>query len=406
MVEFALVFPLFLLIVLSIIEAARYWTTANLLLMSVQRAASEAARYDSLGVDIRRLDAVDPPCPSNGSVDQSRYCKFVTDRDQVLSRATELPFAGFIAPGDSDAHIRFVRFKLSAIENPDLGIVLEPWVEDQSQVDAILVRPGESFISVDGSYTYTHPGYGVLKETDQMEALVKDFPLVVYARVEFNWLIPFLSGTFVDAQGFAWLERVYDGSIPELFGPPPTPEPPPTATTTPTVTATPTITRTATASATPTITLTPTVTLTPTETGTPTITPTPTETGTPTHTPTITQTPTNTLTPTITNTPTQTHTRTPTPTRTSTGTATNTPTITLTPTITQTPTITSTPTITGTPTKTGTPTQTATITNTPTITATPTETGTPTATRTPTNSPTSANTPTATATFEPLGNEE
>jgi hypothetical protein len=405
MVEFALVFPLFLVVVLSIIEAARYWTTKNLLLMSVQRAVSEAARYDSLSVDLRRLVVTGPPCSGN-KYDDERYCLFVTDRYRVIESATELPFSGFVAPSGSPALIKFVPFMLSPITNEGEGFTLEPWFENRRAVDALLVRPGESFTSDDGTYTYSHPGLGELKPQDRMEALVKDYPLVVYARVEFHWLIPFISATFIEAQGFAWLERVYDGSIPELFNPPPTPVPPPTATTTPTVTATPTITYTATASATPTITSTPTVTLTPTETGTPTITPTPTETGTPTHTPTITQTPTNTLTPTITNTPTQTHTRTPTPTTTSTGTATNTPTITLTPTITQTPTITSTPTITATPTETGTPTQTATITRTPTITATPTETGTPTVTRTPTNFPTSASTATPTATWPPDDQDE
>lgn len=93
-----------------------------------------------------------------------------------------------------------------------------------------------------------------------------------------------------------------------------------TPTLTPTETLTPTLTLTPTETLTPTITSTPTLTFTPTQTLTPTLTPIASNTPTPTNTLTIT--PTFTLTPTKTNTPTVTSTSSPTPTRTTAPTAT------------------------------------------------------------------------------------
>ena len=164
------------------------------------------------------------------------------------------------------------------------------------------------------------------------------------------------------------------------FVPTATPAPP---TNTPTITPmpsnTPTPTNTSTPTLTPTRTSTPTVTPTPTQTSTPTTSPTITQTPTRTSTPTVTQTPTQTSTPTPTQT--STPTLTPCPPISCTPTPTLTPTRTSTPTVTKTPlpTPTLTPTRTSTPTQTNTPTP-STI---PLATAMPTPTSTPTPTPQP-----------------------
>ncbi|MCO6429869.1 MAG: pilus assembly protein [Deltaproteobacteria bacterium] len=395
--EFVLVFPIFLMVIIGLIDIGHYWTKKMVVQFGVNEGMRRAVKLPAFRDDMSILD------PNTALPEELELISSFKDaRDAIIDAALELPTntlisvepsppAECIHNGINRCLKNFEKFYM-----PNVAGSPQP-PSDHILTSIIPVRPGESFTRLSDGTTYTYEDLKVDTSIPMYDRL-RDMPIIVYAEYQHNWFLPFLSTTTVPIRAIGYSEQRQRGAIPEEYNPAQGP-----ATATPTITLTPTITETpvpltpthtATVTQTRTQTATPTTTNTATITSTPTITPTPTITMTPTVTPTATNTATITNTPTITQTPTQTATYTPTPTRTNTLT----PTITLTPSVTYTPSQTATPTATATITATPTITHTPTITNTPTATATRTATRTRTNTRTPTNTGTATSTPTQTGT--------
>lgn len=265
--EFALVLPLVLLIVLGIIEAGRMlWIYS-----AVTTASRESARYGSAAGDVVAGTAYYEDC------------------------------AGIRAAA------RRVG-SLAGIQDSDITITY-----DHGPSTATFANCNPTFTITDADVTDVTLGDRVL-----VQIAVQYRPLV--PLVNFS---PFVISS--TSRRTVLKDVTIEGTPPNPYPTfTPTPTTSPTATITPTSTPTPTHTPTATSTATSTVTPTPTQTLTPTPgpslTPTPTNTATATQTFTPTETPTITLTFTPTLCPTWACTPTPTPTLTPTPTSTPTAT--------------------------------------------------------------------------------------
>jgi hypothetical protein len=392
--EFVIVFPVFFLFFLALVDFARYWSSTLVL----QYGLNEGARLASKINDFEH-DVVTNPSPEQ----KDKIERFLISRNKILSVALEFPLATVI---NYDNLNKFL---------------VKDTIDTEKEYGVLVVRPGEWFKYKDSSDIYSYKsewsGTDVPKILTEYvngspngtseNSLMRNFPFALYAEYRFHWIMPFMSESIIRIRALGFREKVWDGTVPEEFSPPKiptqvptwTPRPPtytPTATSTYTVSNTPTSTSTNTATGTETYT--PSITETPTETYTPSITYTPSNTATP-ITPTATYTASYTYTPSNTPTNTATFTFTPTYTATGTSTITYTPSQTYTPTETYTPSITSTHTYTYTPT----PTYTASLTFTPSATSTNTYTPsiTPTASHTYTPSITPSNTPTELPTDTP-----
>jgi len=327
--EFAVAFPVFLLLVFVVIELARVfyaWAT-------IENNARAAARYLSTGQYDEAL------CLSG--------CADPADREQArlragLMRAREVLYGLLITTFGEQAG------------GPG---------SDQPGFYGVTICSSRAGFEFDPVTLRCEPGNDAGGPGDRVVVVVRHNHMIItpFLRPIVAY-IPLIARREIINERFRTVRLL--GLPPQIptVPPPPTPTftPAPTNTPTPTVppTDTPTPTVTPTATATPTRTPTRTPTQTPTPTRTPT--PTPTRTPTPTLCPPSVCTPTPTRTPTYTPTPTRTPTQTPTPTRTPTRTPTPTWTPTGTPTWTPTPTRTRTPTPPWTPTPPPSPTPTRT----------------------------------------------
>lgn len=375
-VEFILIAPVLVLFILGLIDVVRFWAVRIVVQAGLQSGANVAARIPALDYDLLDKTVYDLEWGDLSESDKQQIKEYAEARARVIAEAESLPLNYLVSSFDSSGAARFRSVELHLIPplTAEEGSYLPP-----EQVNIAVLRAPDAYLDPEGN-PLRHPNWEIFCDDDcpatgdpgfcprdgcrlrggyNLSLLLKTYPIVLRADVDFRWLVPFLGTSVVRIEAASYRERIWEGTLQEPFDPGPQ---------NPTATPTATVTRA------------------PTNTATPTPTSLPRPTRTSTSTPTITQTPTETGTPTQTGTPT------------STGT------------VTSTPTTTSTPTITGTPTETGTPTATGTITNTPTITSTPTTTATRTATGTPTSTrtatPTSTSTPTVTLTATPTATNE
>lgn len=410
MVEAAIVFPLFLFLLLAFFELAIFLGIKLFLQIAVIIGAHEASQYPNLDLDIRPFfkDYYGGACSGLSSSEQEKIEAFRSARRKVLFKVEDLLDSYIIGNYKSNKPAKLIPYWHK--EHGDACDL------DGTIYGVTLLRPGDYARRVypgpDGKAVfYKHETFTEVDLQSSglaLKTIYLEHPFIVKASVKYSGLVLPLPEFTITAKGARFREGIY-GEISEGLFVEDTPTPTPTFTNT----HTPTHTFTSTATSTPTITLTPTATNTSTVTPTVTASSTATATYTATYTATITPTPTITNTATITPTATITNTATLTPTVTQTFTASPTPTITNTPTVTPTATITPTPTNTGTATQTPTATATftathtatatGTTTSTPTATPTATASATPTVTLTPSPSATATTTPTATSSPTPTG---
>jgi len=396
LIEAALTLPLFLVLVLFIVDIARWFLISVILNYASQQATDSLSKLEiEVNTDMLSCSAPGPTNPDGCPHCCTEYLRRISS---VANEAVAI--ARYVASSSSESNslARLVRFRHYPQELYGTIPIINS--EEDFEAEIAIMRPGEAVCRKDANCSLSqfsfveHPTRGLKRDLSGMPSgpdwpeppeswlsVLGVHPVVVRFEVMFDFITPFIPDMRMRPSQIGYREVSVFGGVVQTF-----PTITPTSSPTSTVTVTPTPTDDPSSwTATPTATATATVTKTPTQT--PTKTPTNTATQTPTKT--ITQTPTQTGTPTITSTVTPT------------GTITQTPTITLTATITQTPTITNTPTNTGTPTPTGTATATKTATPTGTITPTATESPTPTITATPTQTATKTATPTATNTLTP-----
>lgn len=230
MLEFAAILPILLILLIGIIDTSRFWFARTSVAFGLANAANLAVRYDNMNVDPLRLN------PENGE-DLSRVNGFVEDRYTVIDTALNFPMAAMIGPSGSGAAITYRSFTLQPPLHEDSFTLT---ADGRYNVDALVVRPGEEYAAVDDpSHRVSHPTYPYRSTVDRMSSLLKDHPLMLYAEFNFGWLLPFFEPITVKVTAFGWIERVWDGSVPEYFNDPPTLPPPPTKTPTSTATNTP-----------------------------------------------------------------------------------------------------------------------------------------------------------------------
>jgi hypothetical protein len=327
LIEAAIGIPIFLLVILFLIDLARYFFVSVVANYAVYQAVDFASK------SIVEVDTTFAACvrvTSDGTTETLPPCvAYRTLVENIIKRAEDVLFLVASDSTTTSSAARLEQFshyegtQYSGRNKSGLGSAITGHVA--------FLRPGE--IVLKGSSTTiqhsTRPfgenaGEGWPASGESWGQIFEGHPLEVRAEIVFSPVTPFFPSLTINARQYAFRAVRFFGAgfAPLPTPPPPAPTPSPTSTQTPvppepTLTSTPTNTGTATG--------TPTITGTATNTGTPTNTGTATNTGTPTNTGTATGTPTNTGTATNTGTPTSTGTATGTPTATGTATATPTP---------------------------------------------------------------------------------
>lgn len=328
-IEVALAIPVFLFVMIALIDIARYWAVRTVAQYGVNAGASLAAKIDGITVDDKGLLATDP-----NPDDLVQLKKLVEARNAVIAEASKFAMGVLIHRHDQPGMVNGVAFDVNNGAISSGGTI----IKDEKNV--LVLRPGDVFKRTPGNDVapaafIAHASSCGTPEVclncpdpipvpalsdhcttnKSLNSLLKIFPIEVYMEVNFSWLIPIIPDSTIRVQAFAYRERTWDGAVIEPFvgsnefAPTPTitpyvppPTVPPTVTHTATVTPTASETGTATQTGTATNTATETATATETSTGTP---PTSTATGTATNTKTATNTATATGTATVTSTPTQ-----------------------------------------------------------------------------------------------------
>lgn len=314
-VEAALALPIFILVILLLIDFGRYFFTYIVLHYAAQEAADYATKIE-IESDISAAGC--PGSTGEPCEDAVRYRnRALSIIDRAVSRAS------LVASTASSSAAELQRFRLYDPATYDSGQnAITPGIAAIEGFAAFL-RPGERAQRIDAGGNPTgevdHPGrefgegkyLGWPHEGQSWAALLESIPIETRLEVLLDPVTPLLPDFRITARQYAYKKtRAFGVAVPQILEPTSTPVPTSTNTAAPTNTPRPTETSTATATGTNTATHTATRTATNTRTSTPTncptniCTPTPTRTATNTRTATGTATHTRTATATSTATPT------------------------------------------------------------------------------------------------------
>ena len=199
----------------QLLEMSRYLAIRSMLTRGAQRAVILASRIQDIEHE-------------TGDVDHDL---FLEAREMVIHEAVVLPLGSFLQTSTSGALSKLIAFR---------GVELPP-ESSGNPVDALLIRPGEYFTSVDGK-TFVHPS--ICPETGPCpnSATRRDpnialelymekerHPLMVVMRAEVEPILPFLGKFYPEGTAYGYREEFRKGSYPVSGGSQqeiPTPSPP------------------------------------------------------------------------------------------------------------------------------------------------------------------------------------
>lgn len=136
LVEQAIVFPLFLLLIVGFFDVSRFLTTETLLTKGAYDAAMLASRLPNIDTDLRGLDP-----------DSNEYKRFSISRRMIIEEARKLPIATIVGEAGSVDPVRLLNFRMTD----------QASAEQTGVYDAAVIRPSECAMIEDGSNRSLNP---------------------------------------------------------------------------------------------------------------------------------------------------------------------------------------------------------------------------------------------------------
>jgi hypothetical protein len=204
MLEFALVLPLLMLLVVGLMDLGRFFAVRTLLDTGAARGLNEAQKVPNFDTDTRNL--------SPTSVE---YRRFVIARDMAAKAAEALPLSTLLTdpstPSDSE---------LSKVTTTDNGLALGPGGSPPSVVSgAAVLRPGEC-ADIDGFGRTCNRDWLNIPDSDPGPALnvplgtlLENHPVKVLLRAKLAPFLPFLGPIQIEGSAMGFREQLPPGSF-------------------------------------------------------------------------------------------------------------------------------------------------------------------------------------------------
>ncbi len=200
LVEFAVVFPIFVVAVLGIVDVARLFAIQAILNKGADEGLAVASTIANLNVDFpgRRIDSSD-------------YVSFREARFRATDAAVRLPrdtlLGGFNS--SASAHLLEVRYADSGLRKNN------PATPDPTaSTSAAVIRPGDSpsVIYPDGSaVVIQHPSLPVIAAGTRLDDLFEHHPIRVEVWASVTPLLPFIGPKILRGVATGFRERVPRG---------------------------------------------------------------------------------------------------------------------------------------------------------------------------------------------------
>ena len=216
MLEFALVLPLLLVLIIGIIDVARYFAYQAILNKGAESGLNFALKVPNLDVDLKEYN--------HGDVDYQRYEQA---RDLVARKAVDIPLRTFFSDSATPSIAQLEDFEYTDV---DAG-----GTEKTLSEEVALIFPGETLTASDGT-AITHKTLPTPPIAQTKEDLLKIHPVIVELRAQIQPLTPFMSPITLQARAMGFREEIPRGPLTGEFGEtsdpvvanPPTPTPTPT----------------------------------------------------------------------------------------------------------------------------------------------------------------------------------
>ena len=213
MMEAAIVFTMFFLVVVTFVDCARYFGARALLLKGAQMAANVAAKKSNFDVDIYSLSSANLAVPN--SPDSQAFDDYKAARASVAATASNLALATMFSKSPSMMKLEEMKSYDQAGGN----------YGSATNLDALILRPGECGRRSDNS-PICHPlrcpnggSFGCsasargLSET--MSSMLKQMPIMVVARGVMQGISPLLRNVPIEVTAMAWREDVVNQGFKE-----------------------------------------------------------------------------------------------------------------------------------------------------------------------------------------------
>lgn len=184
LVEFAIVFPLMMFILLSAIDLCRYMILQSLLNKAAHDGVMVAVKTPNLDIDLHGL-----------STTSKRYQAFAKARERVINAALHIPLSTMFEDESTDGSNQLISFTMidsEAQPDPDSGQA--PAIRRS----AALIRPGDRVIlhTSEGD----RPVYNILvpnKNDMPPRVIMSYFPVIVQLNARMTTITPFLPNLMV-----------------------------------------------------------------------------------------------------------------------------------------------------------------------------------------------------------------
>jgi hypothetical protein len=194
MVEFALVLPLLMLLLIGIIDVSRYFAYQAILNKGAENGLNLALKVPNLDVDLALYQPTD--------LDYQRYQQA---RGLVIQSAVDVPMRTFFSDSSTDSIAKLVNYSY-----------IDPGAST-SELDAGLIFPGQALATSDGA-TVAHKTFPNPPTAQTKEDLLKQHPIMVELRAEVRPLTPFMQPITLRARAMGYREEIPRGPLTGEFG--------------------------------------------------------------------------------------------------------------------------------------------------------------------------------------------
>lgn len=182
MVEFALVFSMFLIELFALIDICRYYIIQNALTESAVLASVAAERSGDMQIDIRQH-----------SYNMSgKISDFFAKRRKILDEAKKFSLFVLSESTSPDSSSKLRRFQIHDTADDPFIIV-----DNSELIDGAIIRPGESATTADGQVIYHPiicpkgtfplcPSWFALDDTANWQDMIRNIPFIVRFEGEFR----------------------------------------------------------------------------------------------------------------------------------------------------------------------------------------------------------------------------
>lgn len=207
-IEFSIVAPLFLIVLLGLIDIGRYFASAVILNAGVQRAIEIASKID-----------ITMSCPTSNTT--AACVTYRNKRQKIIDKAVEKALGAWFSLPTVNSSVQLIAFS----DTDGYNCVAPPCT-----YSALLLRPGERMLNtVTSSYTdpqhpsapYVAPGPPA---NQNWATTLAQFPVYVAARARYRPILPFLPTLIIRADAIGYSSEI-NQSLPWSLAPLPSPTP-------------------------------------------------------------------------------------------------------------------------------------------------------------------------------------